>query len=54
MNRVDLNSLRLLYARLRNLKSLALNIIGNPVVVLCYHRVAHMQSDINALAVTPD
>ncbi|MFH1021401.1 MAG: polysaccharide deacetylase family protein, partial [Pseudomonadota bacterium] len=54
MNRAGLDFARFLYARVRNLKSLTLNIISNPVVVLCYHRVARMKSDLNALAVTPD
>jgi peptidoglycan/xylan/chitin deacetylase (PgdA/CDA1 family) len=44
---------RIVNSRLRNLKSLALNWIGTPVVVLGYHRVAVVPSDRHSLAVSP-
>jgi peptidoglycan/xylan/chitin deacetylase (PgdA/CDA1 family) len=49
-----LTPVRLLSSRLRNIKSLLLNIIDNPVVVLCYHRVTSRPSDMNSVVVSPD
>ncbi|MEJ2200695.1 MAG: polysaccharide deacetylase family protein [Desulfuromonadaceae bacterium] len=54
MRRVGLDGLRLGWARARNIGNLARKIAGKVVVVLCYHRVARVPSDINALAVTPE
>jgi peptidoglycan/xylan/chitin deacetylase (PgdA/CDA1 family) len=44
---------RIANARLRNLRAMALNRVGSPVVVLGYHRVAVAPSDRQSLAVSP-
>lgn len=46
--------IRLFCSRLRNIRGLAANIIDKPVIVLCYHRVTAMPTDINSIAVSPD
>jgi peptidoglycan/xylan/chitin deacetylase (PgdA/CDA1 family) len=47
-------SARIVNARLRNLRSLGLNLIDRPVVVLGYHRVAATAMDRTSLAVSPE
>jgi peptidoglycan/xylan/chitin deacetylase (PgdA/CDA1 family) len=44
---------RVINLRLRNLKNLVLNLCDSPIVVLGYHRVTDMPTDLNSLAVSP-
>jgi peptidoglycan/xylan/chitin deacetylase (PgdA/CDA1 family) len=46
--------LKLSCSRLRNIWRGALNSMDTPVIVLCYHRVAHKKTDTNNIIVSPD